>query len=212
MDETNQTQNWVPMQPVSTIGVATTNFAYGTGDTNIITIQGILSSVDSGAKNKVRPEIVFKYMKKKFGTFERMSMDRRLSRLEKAFNAAVDNGQEYLGNKIWVELVREARESAMFAKGIKYFIENEHVMKHKRSIEGGHISNTPFQDFTRVIPDEVLEKKKKTEGLFDRYEIWHYWDEKAEQKRMKNQKACMMMTWKTRSSVMIKSLPRRSNL
>jgi hypothetical protein len=130
----------------------------------------------------IAPELYFKYIKKKFGLLEGMKLDARLKRLEKAFNKAVENGQIALGEKFMRELSREARESAMYAKGIKHFIEMEDIRRYKNKIRGGHISDTRFQDFTRVIPDDVLAKKKKVEDLFDGFVIYHYWDAEAAKK------------------------------
>jgi hypothetical protein len=140
------------------------------------------------AGSGIAPELYFKYIKKKFGTLEGMKLNARLKRLEKAFNKAVENGQIALGEKFMRELSREARESAMYAKGIKHFIEMEDIKRYKHKIRGGHISDTKFEHFTRVIPDEVLAKKKKVEALFDGFVIYHYWDSEAAAKLEKNQK------------------------
>lgn len=145
---------------------------------------GVSMKMGSG----IAPELYFKYIKKKFGTLEAMKLNARLKRLEKAFNKAVENGQIALGEKLMRELTREAKESAMYAKGFKHFIEMEDIRKYKNKIRGGHISDTKFEQFTRVIPDRVLAKKKKTEGLFDGYVIYHYWNEEAAQKAEKNER------------------------
>lgn len=136
----------------------------------------------------IAPELYFKYIKKKFGLLEGMKVNARLKRLEKAFNRAVENGQISLGEKMMKEIAREARESAMYAKGIKHFIEHEDLRKYKNKIRGGHISDTKFEHFTRVIPDEVLAKKKKVEDLFDGYVIYHYWNEEAAAKAEKKER------------------------
>lgn len=138
--------------------------------------------------NGIAPELYFKYIKKKFGTLESMKLNARLKRLEKAFNKAVENGQIALGEKMMREISREARESAMYAKGIKHFIEHDDLRKYKNKIRGGHISDTKFEHFTRVIPDDVLAKKKKVEDLFDGYVIYHYWNEEAAAKAEKNER------------------------
>lgn len=135
----------------------------------------------------IAPQLYFKYVKSKLSLLERMKADRRLKRLEKAFDDAVANGQAALAEKFLQECVRETRESLMFAKGVKFFIEKSDLDKHKRSIRGGHISDTKLQDFTRVIPKDVLAKKKKVEDLFDGFVIYHYWSDEAEKNRTKKQ-------------------------
>jgi hypothetical protein len=140
------------------------------------------------AKSGIAPELYFRFVKKKFGTIEQMRLNSRLKKLEAAFYKAVDNGQTMLGEKLMRDLTREARESAILAKGFKHFIEHDDLNKHKRNIRNGHISDTLFKDYTRVIPEDVLAKKKKSEGLFDGYVIYHYYDREAEEKREKKQK------------------------
>lgn len=176
-------ENYSTSQYVTQIGTST-----GLG--NWYTIEGIGSTafVDVHAKTGIAPQLYFKYIKKKFGTLEKMRLDARLKRLEKAFHKAVDNGQEALGEKIIRELSRETRESMMYAKGIKHFIEYDDLTKFKNRIRGGHISDTKLKDFTRVIPKVVLEKKSKVEACFDGFVIYHYWDSAAEEKRQKKQK------------------------
>lgn len=148
----------------------------------------VLASYSLKHKTGISPQLYFKYVKKKFGILERVRIDARLKKLEKAFNKAVENGQEALGMKLMSEMARETRESLMYAKGIRHFIDHGDLHKHKRSIRDGHISDTKFADFTRKIPDYVLAKKKKVEELFDGFVIYHYWNEAAEKKRTEKQK------------------------
>lgn len=136
----------------------------------------------------VHPVLYFKYIKKKFKPLERMKMDGRLKRLEKAFYKAVDNGQDALGEKLLKQLAIETRETAMYAKGIKFFIEKADLDKHKHNIRDGHISDTFLKDFTRAIPKNVAEKKKKVEDCFDDFIVYHYWNEKEAEKITKGQK------------------------
>lgn len=139
-------------------------------------------------KGGYHPELAFKYIKKKFGVLENIIMDRRLNKLEKAFYQAIENGQEMLGEKFLRELSRETRESVLYAKGIRHFVERDDVMKVKNKIKGGHISDTQFKDYTRIIPKDALEKKKKAEPYFDGFVIYHYYDTKVEEKLSKKQK------------------------
>lgn len=145
--------------------------SWGTGTAN----GGV--SVEAKVTKGLSPELYFKYVKKKFGTLQSMRLNARLKKLEKAFNAAVENGQTALGEKMMREILRETRESMLYAKGIKHFVELEDVRKFKNKIRNGHISDTKFEKYTRVIPKDVLEKKKKVEDLFDGYVIYHYWNE-----------------------------------
>ena len=159
-----------------------------------ITIGGsaIVTSIDINTnvtvKKGISPQLYFNYVKRRLGSLEKMRVERRLKSLEKAFDEAVGNGQSALAEKFLLEVGREARESLIAAKGVKLFIEKHDLDKHKKNIRDGHISDTRFEQFTRVIPKDVLEKKKKVEGVFDGFVIYHYWDEKAEKNRTEKQK------------------------
>lgn len=137
---------------------------------------------------KIHAELAFKYIKKKLGILEKVYVDRRLKKLEQAFYNAVENGQEGLGEKFMRELMVEARQSLIAGRGFKHYVENDDIRKYKNKIKGGHISDTQFKDYTRIIPKDVLEKKKKSEGLFDGYVIYHYWDAETEKKVAKKEK------------------------
>ncbi|KKM80775.1 hypothetical protein LCGC14_1336510, partial [marine sediment metagenome] len=125
-----------------------------------ITVDG-LSGTTIKNNNGIHPRLYFKYIKSKFGLLEKIRLDNRVKRIEKAFDKATDNGQYALAEKFLENIARETRESMIYAKGIRHFIEREHLNKHKSKIRGGHISDTPLEDFTRVIPKKALVKKKK---------------------------------------------------
>jgi hypothetical protein len=145
------------------------------------------TKVDS-EKGKISPQLFFKFTKKKFGVLEKMKLDSRIKKLEKAFYIAIENGQEALGKKLMTEVVRETKETLIYAKGIKFFVERDDLMKWKYKIKGGHISDTLFKDYTRIIPKNVLEKKNKVQDVFDDFVIWHYFNEELEKKVEKKQK------------------------
>lgn len=182
---------------------AASNYYFNSGATTLqsdgyLTISGSATAawsvgnyaveVSTDKKGGIHPVLYFKYIKSKFGMLEKMRLDSRLKKLEKAFLEAVDNGQEALGQKLLTELSRETRESMMYAKGIRHFIERDDLVKYKNKIRDGHISDTVLKHFTRVIPKDVLAKKDKVKDLFDDFVIYHYWDEKAEANREKKQK------------------------
>jgi len=176
-------------------------FAYQAAGTAV----GHMGNLDVKFGNKtsgISPQLYFRYIKKKFGVIETMKLNSRIKRLEKAFNQAIENGQNALGEKFMNELYRECRESMMYAKGIKHFIEMDDLKRYKHKIRGGHISDTRFSEFTRVIPDDVLAKKKLTEELFDGHVIYHYWDQSAEAVREGTQKMTAEEKQKMRDPVL----------
>lgn len=125
----------------------------------------------------ISPIIYFKYIKSKFKFLESRKVEKRLKLLEEAFNEAVENGQDALARKFLNELVIETRETTLLAKGIKYFIEQKDLYKFKHKLYKGHISDTLYSEYTRIIPKKVVEKKKAVEDIFDRFIIFHYFNE-----------------------------------
>ena len=140
-----------------------------------------LQSKGLGPTTKIHATLYFKYVKSKFKLLENVRMGRRVKVLEKAFDKAAKNGQDMLASKILNEVTYFGRTSVLSAKGIKYMISREDLNKYKRKIKGGHISDTPLQNFTRVIPDKVLKRLEEVKPLFDSFVIYHYWNEKAEE-------------------------------
>ena len=139
-------------------------------------------------KGKISPQLYFTYVKKKFKPLERIKLDRRIKRIEAAFDEATENGQNILAEKILTNLVREVRESIITAKGITEYVEREELVKYKNKIREGHISDTMLKDYTRIIPKGITDKIKKLKDIFDDFVIWHYWEEKVEEKLEKKQK------------------------
>jgi len=134
--------------------------------------------VDATNKN-ISPLLYFKYIKSKFKVVERKKIDRKVKEIEKAFEVAVENGQNVLAEKFLEEITLMGKEAMLYGKGVKKYIDREDLMKYKNKIRDGHISNTYLKDFTRVIPAKVTKELEKVKHLYDAIEIWHYWNENA---------------------------------
>lgn len=134
--------------------------------------------VDASTKG-INPLLYFKYIKSKFKVVERKKIDRKVKEIEKAFEVAVENGQNVLAEKFLEEITLMGKEAMIYGKGVKKYIDREDLMKYKNSIREGHISNTYLKDFTRVIPNRVTKELDKVKHLYDAIEIWHYWNEDA---------------------------------
>lgn len=132
------------------------------------------------AKGDISARLYFTYIKKNFNFLQQYRIDRRMKLLEKAFSQAVDNGQDLLAEKALTQISRFMRESLIVAKGIKYSISKEAVSRYKFRIKGGHIADTQFSKFTRIIPKDVLAKHAAVKDLFDDFVIYHYWNKAAE--------------------------------
>ena len=159
-------------------GTSTTWMAYnGTASYNNEYV--VMKVEDDGTLN---PRLYFKLLKKKikkFNILQAMRLKSRIKAIEKAFDVAVENGQEALARKFLERVCKETREATLYAKGYKLYVEEKDVMKNKNKIKGGHISDTLYADYTRVIPDNVVKKKKEAESFFDEFIILHYWNPKA---------------------------------
>lgn len=147
----------------------------------VYTVPGVGEfGINKEDKSGISPQLYFKYVKSKFGVLEGIKVNNRLEKIKKAVAKAKENGQDLLAEKFLSSVGIEVRESAIFAKGIKYFIERDVLNKYKNKIRGGHISDTLFKSYTRVIPKDVLEKKKAVDDVFDDFVIYHYWNEESQ--------------------------------
>jgi len=162
-----------------------------TGALNYTPIPEFTASVSVSTDKKkegISPELYFKYVKKKFNVLEKINLNGRLKTIEKAFDEAVKNGQEMLGEKILRQLEITIRESIIASKGIINYIEREDLYKHKHQIREGHISDTLLKNYTKIIPKGIANKIKKLKDIFDDFVIWHYYCDEAEKKIEKKQK------------------------
>jgi hypothetical protein len=141
-------------------------------------------------KEGLNPILVFKYIKKnKMSLLGKFRYERRIKKIEKLANKYIKLGHNVFAEKFLKQLAEEVRLSEIRGAGIKMYVLKSIVDKHKNDIRGGHISDTDFDKYTNVIPDDILEKKKKIDSLkiFDKYVIYHYYSEKIEEKKEKKE-------------------------
>lgn len=172
--------------------IAGTGLQYFDGWGNVGTI-----SLTKDDKGRISPQLFFSYIKKKLGIVEKHRLQTRLARIEKAFDKAVENGQNMLAEKILTNLCIEMRESKIYSKGITKYIERENLYRYKNRIKDGHISDTRLKDFTRHIPKDVAKRINAVKDAFDDFVIFHYWDENAAKKVEKKEQ----MTPKEKSAM-----------
>lgn len=125
----------------------------------------------------ISPILYFKYVKSKFSLIEKSKLDKKIREIESAWEKAYENGQDVLAEKFLKNLHVTVKEALMSTKGITKYIDKETLNKYKRNIRDGHISDTLFKDYTRVIPDNIIKKKKAVEDIFDDFIIYHYYNE-----------------------------------
>jgi len=145
---------------------------------------GFKSTVENG----IEPTLAFNFIKKKFGILEGTVLKRRLDKLEKAFSVAVSNGQDTLAKKFLNEVVLQTKESVIYAKGIKLYVERDDVMKVKNKLKDGKIADTKLEDYTKIVPDDVIKIKNKLVDVFDGFVVYHYYNDALEDKVSKAQK------------------------
>lgn len=160
---------------------------------NVIQWGGGTGSVSVKDGKGISPQLYFRYAKSKFKKMESNLLDKEIKLLEKGFDAFMANNQKAAAEKILKEYVMRFRESMIKAKGVSHYIEKSVLNKHKNNIRGGHISDTDWEYFTRVIPKRVIERKKEFDGLFDSFVIYHYYnpDQKDVKKMDETEKSKM---------------------
>ena len=137
------------------------------------------------SKTGISPKLYFKYVKNKFGLLGGMRFKRRIEKLWRLAENYDKLGQEALSEQFLKRLIKETRESEMYALGYKIFIEKEFLEKFRHKVKGRGISITTLKNYTRVIPKKNQKEIMKAikSKLFDRIEIVHY-DEDGEGSKM----------------------------
>ena len=114
----------------------------------------------------------------------------RVSNYLKALHNAVDMGQTALQEDLLKGLITNKYESALFAEGYYYVIDEETIVDFIKKCEKG-LSLDYIKNFVRPIPQEVADKISKLNELeiFDNYVVLHYDPEKTAYKETEYERA-----------------------
>lgn len=164
---------------------------YIAGTGNYVTTFGTQIAVkeESGTKG-LHSELVFKFIKKKLSILGQYKYEKRIKKLKKLAAKFAASGQEILCRKFLNQLKTEVVLSEVYGAGIKMCISKDMVNSVKHKVRGGHIADTAFDKYSNPVPDDVLVLKKKYEKIkvFDDFVVYHYWNEKLEEKKEKREK------------------------
>lgn len=99
----------------------------------------------------------------------------RVSNYLRALHNAVDMGQTALQEELLKGLITNKYESALFAEGYYYVIDEATIVDFIKKCEKG-LSLDYIKNFSRPIPQEVVNKISKLNELeiFDNYVVLHY--------------------------------------
>ena len=99
----------------------------------------------------------------------------RVSNYLRALHNAVDMGQTALQEELLKGLITNKYESALFAEGYYYVIDEDTIVNFIKKCEKG-LSLDYIKNFSRPIPQEVVNKISKLNELeiFDNYVVLHY--------------------------------------
>ena len=161
MDEvrdTSGTSQWVTLQ---------------SSDINTPQVSGSMKIVRDS--KGIHPRLYFKYIKYKMSVLQFRFFKQRMQKLEKLVDEYAQQGQEALSEACVKQYLIIARESAIWACGIKKFVTEEHINKFRYSLKGTSLKITPLKNFVRVIPKPIAKKLKEcaTKKLFDEYLVVH---------------------------------------
>lgn len=147
---------------------------YITGNGGFNTLNGTEFNIEQ--KQGISPRLYFKYVKSKFGLLGGMRLEKRIKRLWKLAEESEKNGQIALSEEFLKKVLKETRESEMYAMGYKIFIENEHLEKFQYKVKDKSVSITPLKNYIKVIPDDCQKKINKAikNNIFDEIIIVHY--------------------------------------
>jgi hypothetical protein len=122
----------------------------------------------------INPRLYFKYIRTKLSIIEKTMFKRRMKQLEQMAEEYAKLGQEALGDECIRQFCIIARESAMWACGVKTFITREQLDKFRSRVKGD-VKITPMKNFARIIPEDAARNIKFTmeKKLFDSYVVVH---------------------------------------
>jgi hypothetical protein len=149
---------------------------------------GVFANEAGGVEVKIKKDrtipakIYFKLVKNKLSKIDATVLEKKLQKLEKATEKLIEQGQDALAEKFLNDLCLSVKELQVFQAGVEYYVDKDVLWKHKNSIRGGQIANTKYEDFMRKLPDNVVEAKKKVEGIFDEFWIFHYYSKETEKR------------------------------
>lgn len=124
-------------------------------------------------KNAISIEDFFKSMKN--STEELQVVEQRARGYELQLQRAKDAGQVALFEQLEKLLVAVRAETQLVAIGFPKYLPEEKVVEFVKKAKRG-IRIDWMANFTRIVPDDVLAKKKRCDelGLFDNYVVMHY--------------------------------------
>jgi len=161
----------------------------GSADNTYITVSGTKANIIVNNDNgKYNPQLVFSFIKKnKFTLLGKMRYQKRIKKLKKLAEKYAIESQDALSKKFLNRLSEEIKLSEVVGTGIKLYVRKDLINKYKYKIKGGHISDTLIDKYTNPIPSNILKRYKflKDTKVFDKFVVYHYYNEKLEEKKEK---------------------------
>lgn len=180
----------VMWEDTQTSAISNSPYIVVQGSAAIDSVGGTSGQVTVPKGKNFTPKIAFKFIKGKFNTIGQRYYEGRIKKLKKLSEKYLALGHNALGNKFLNKVKEEVAYAELFGARISHFLEAELIDKIRYRVKGGHIADTPFDKFTRVIPTKALKRKKELDKMkvFDEYVIYHYWNEELEKKKEKKEK------------------------
>ncbi len=120
------------------------------------------------------PKVVFEKIKKDMKPLETLKYNRQIKKLEKYYFKLIENGQMAFSKQVSEEIFKKVKEIEAYSRGIKMFIEGNSIIElAQQLVRGKNLSITNYSDYKRIIPEDIISKKKSLENLFDDFQILH---------------------------------------
>lgn len=145
---------------------------------------------DKKYKNKPTRTVESFFVSLKHSKVELELLGDRLDHYKKLLKCASESGQKALEEKLLKEIEIIGAESKLYAIDLKSVITEEQIIKFTKECKRG-LKLDWIKNFTRLIPDKVLEEKKKCDEhkIFDNYVILHYDPKKQNSDKTEKEKA-----------------------
>jgi hypothetical protein len=129
---------------ITMIDSGVTSGSIYTYDTNWNATTPAKTEINIKQSGGLSPKVYFKYVKKKFGFIEKIRLESRIKKTEKMMNDALGKGQVALSEELFERIVKETRESEMYVKGFKIFIEEEFLEKFPQRVDPNYWNNNCY--------------------------------------------------------------------
>lgn len=152
------------------------NHPLNQGDNPTYVMSQVLGQIQYGKtsmhKTSESAKVIFRKIKGSMGYLKNIRYNSRIKKVEKLLVTALEDGQESLGEDFLKRADEMRKETELYVAGYRKYVKRIVIIDYEYKTNRD-ITMTPIKNFARVIPKDILEKKRKAEKYFDKFLIVH---------------------------------------